>query len=323
MWDFRLGEAFGLMMRTMPFILVRLGIYFGITLAYILVTGIGAGLGWGIGIFGGADFRESTTLWGGIIGFGLTAGVLYFLREYLLYMVKAAHIAVLVDLIEGKDMPEGQNQITHGQKMVRERFAEASVLFALDQLIKGVLRAVVGMVEGIAGFLPLPGVDQFVGLIRGFLKIAVGFIDEVILAYNVRTRATNPWASAQEALILYGQNYKILLKNAAWLAVIIYGLSFLAFIVLLAPAGAIAFLFPSSLSAFGVVIALLLAWSLKAALLEPLAITCLMQVYFPAIGGQTPNPEWDRRLSEVSSKFRDIKDKAVSWMAGKSASDPA
>ena len=52
MWDFSLGKSFSLLARTMPFILLRCGVYFGITLAYILMTGVGAGVGYGIGGFG-------------------------------------------------------------------------------------------------------------------------------------------------------------------------------------------------------------------------------------------------------------------------------
>jgi len=318
MWDFRLGQAMGLMMRTMPFIILRIVIYFGITLAFIVVTGTGAGIGWGFGSFGGGDFRGSSTLWGGIIGFGLTAGVIFLVREYLLYMVKAAHIAVLVELLDGKEMPGGRSQVEYGQSVVKERFAQANVLFVLDRVIHGVLRAITGIAEGIASFIPIPGLDQIMGVVRAFLNIAVGFIDEVILAYAIRTRSKNPWGSARDALVLYGQNYKIMLKNAAWLTLIMYGLAFLVFLLLLAPAGAIAFLMPGSFSAFGFVIALLLAWSIKAALLEPLAITCLMQVYFPAIEGQRPDPEWEERLDKLSGKFRDMGEKATNWVAQRS-----
>jgi len=318
MWDFNLGRAIGLMMRTMPFIGFRLIIYFGITLAYILVTGVGAGVGWGVGAIGGPDMQGSTTMWGGFIGFGLTAAVIYFLREYLLYMVKAAHIAVIVELIDGGEVPDGQGQIQYGQKAVRSRFAETNVLFALDQIIKGVLKAIMGLVRTLTSIIPIPGVQQFVGTVKAFLNIAVGFIDEVILGYGMKTRGDNPWESARTALILYGQNYKIMLKNAAWLTIIIYGLTFVLFLLLLAPAGAIAYMFPGSMSAFGVVIALLLAWSLKSAFLEPLAITCMMQVYFPAIEGQTPNPEWEQRLNELSGKFRELGERAASWVGGRS-----
>lgn len=321
MWDFKLTQAIGLMMKTMPFIILRLVIYFGITLAFILITGTGAGIGWGLGSFGG-DVESSATfsMWGGFIGFGLTAGVIFLAREYLLYMVKAAHIAVLVELLDGKDIPDGRSQIEHGRKVVAERFGEANTLFVLDRIIQGVLRAITGLAQGIASIIPIPGLQQLMGLVRAFLNVAVGYIDEVILAYGIRTRASNPWASAQDALVLYGQNYKIMLKNAAWLTLIMYGLSFVIFLVLLAPAGAIAFLMPGAASAFGIVIALLMAWSIKAAVLEPLAITCMMQVYFPVIQGQTPNPEWQEKLNGMSKKFQQLGEKAAGWMGvGKNA----
>lgn len=317
MWDFKAGQAMGLMLQTMPFIILRLVIYFGITLAFIIVTGVGAGIGWGVGIVGGPDFQGAATFWGGLIGFGVTAGVVFLIREYLLYMVKAGHIAVLVALLDGQQVKQGREQIELAQAEVKARFAEASVLFAIDQIVKGVLRAVTGLAQGIVSILPIPGLQNMVGLLRAFLNIAVGFIDEVILAYGIRTRSENPWQSAQDALILYGQNYKVMLKNAAWLTLFVYGLSLLVFIVFLAPAGALALLFPNGWGAFGIIIALLGAWSVKSALIEPFAITCMMQVYFPAIEGQTPNPEWDQRLSEMSGKFRKLKEKATDWMRGR------
>jgi len=313
MWDFRLMQAIGLMMKTLPFIILRLMIYFGITLAFIVITGTGSGIGWGVGVFGDSDFQATSSLIGGGLGFALTAGMVFLAREYILYMVKAAHIAVLVELMDGNEMPQGRSQISHGQKVVAERFAEANVLFALDRIIQGVLRAITGLAQGIASFIPIPGLQQLVGIFRAFLNIAVGFIDEVILAYGIRTRAQNPWHSARDGLILYGQNHKIMLKNAAWLTVIIYGLSILVFFMVLAPAAAIAFMFPGGMSAFGIVVALLLVWSIKAAVLEPLAIVCMLQVYFPAIEGQVPDPEWEQKLNDVSGKFREMAQKGAAW----------
>ena len=45
MWDFSIGRTIGILARTMPFILLRMVIYFVITLAFILATGAGAALG--------------------------------------------------------------------------------------------------------------------------------------------------------------------------------------------------------------------------------------------------------------------------------------
>ncbi|AVX06106.1 hypothetical protein MXMO3_03603 (plasmid) [Maritalea myrionectae] len=311
MWDFSVGRSMGLMVRTLPFIVLRMAVYFGITLAYILVTGTGAGIGFGVGALGGADFQATSTFWGGAIGFGVTAAVMYLAREYILYIVKAGHVAVLVELLDGKPMPEGQSQLKHGSAVVKERFAEASVLFAIDQLIKGVLAAITGLIKGVLSFLPIPGVRQLTGILHAFLRVAVGFIDEVILAHAIRTGASNPWESAREALVLYGQNYRVMLRNAAWLAAIVYLLSFLVFLVMLAPAALVVYLLPGAWSAGGFVFALLFAWSVKAALLEPFAITCLMQVYFKTIEGQEPNPEWDARLEQMSGKFRKLKERAL------------
>jgi hypothetical protein len=315
MWDFNLFQAFGLMMRTLPFILFRLAVYFGIALAYLLVTGAGAGIGYGVGVFGDAEFQSGATFWGGAIGFGATAGVLYFLREYILYVVKAGHIAVLLELMDGKPLPEGKGQIDYASGVVKERFAQTSVLFAIDQLVKGVIAAITGLMQGIANFLPIPGLNALMGFLRAFLKVAVGFVDEVILAYAIRTRSDNPWRSAQEALVLYGQNYKVILRNAAFLAVFIYVLSFVVFLVMLAPAAALVYMIPGGWSAGGFVFALLFAWAFKAALLEPLAITCMMQVFFKVTEGQQPDPAWDARLSELSGKFVKIKERATSAFA--------
>lgn len=310
MWDFSIGAALAMMARTLPFILLRMAVYFGITLGYILISGVGAGVGWGIGGVGDEEFRASATMWGGFAGFGIFGAIMYWAREYILYIVKAGHIAVLVEMIDGKSLPEGRSQVAHATATVKERFPQASVLFAVDQLIKGVVKAISGLVRGILTVLPIPGAGQLAGILSAFLRIAVGFVDEVILAYAIRTRSTDPWGSSKDALVLYAQNYKPMLKNAAWLAIIVYGLGFLVFVAMLSPAALVVYLMPGAWAAGGVMFALLFAWSVKAALLEPFAITCMMQVYFSTIEGQPPNPEWEARLEQMSRKFRKLKERA-------------
>ncbi|MDB5542200.1 MAG: hypothetical protein JWQ89_3927 [Devosia sp.] len=224
MWDFSIGQAFGHMGRTLPFIVFRIVVYAGTAVAYVLMTGIGAGVGWGVGAFGDGEFQASTTLWGALIGFGLTAGVLYILREYILYIVKPGHIAVLVKLLDGEDVPDGQNQIGRAAQV---------------------------------------------------------------------------------------------LKNAAWLTVVTYGPAFLVFLVMLAPAATVAWVIPGGWSAAGLVFALIFAWAVKAALIEPFAIACMMQVFFRTTAGQAPDPEWDSRISGVSRRFNELKERAVHWVGGR------
>src|SRR5690606_19708966 len=150
-------------------------------------------------------------------------------------------------------------------------------------------------------------------IVRVFLRISVGLVDEVILAYAIKAESQNPWGSARTALVLYGQNASRMLKNAVWLTLIMYGLSVLVFVVLLAPAAAFAYVMPGAGSAGGVRFAPLSAWAIKAAVIEPFAIACLLQAYVQAIEGQSPDPAWESRLTGVSRKFGQLKDRAARW----------
>lgn len=309
MWDFSLSQAIGAMRRTMPFVLFRMVIYFGITLAYVLATGVGAGIGYGVTAFG--DEPGSGAGLGALLGFAGASGVLYWAREYLLYLVKAGHVAVLVELLDGRELPDGKGQVDYAQGIVRERFKETSLLFGLDQLIKGVLKALNRLLLGVSALLPIPGLSNLVAIINKILEFSLTYVDEIIIAYNLRTRSENPWQSSQDALILYAQNYKALLKNAVFLMLFMWGLTVLVFLVILAPVGAFMGLFPGQIGTGSFLVAVILAWSVKAALLEPIAIHALMQVYFKVIDGQSPNPEWGAKLEAASAKFRDLKARAL------------
>ena len=317
MWDFSISDAFGLMRRTAPFVIFRVIVYFAISAAFIVATGTGAGIGWGVGAFGDEDFQTSSVFYGGIAGFSITAGVLFFLRDYILYIVKAGHIAVMVELMQCGTIPDGKAQIHYARDVVTQRFGQASALFALDQLIKGVVGAVTGLLQGILMILPIPGLDRVMGVVRAYLRLAVGLVDEVILEHAIRTKSDNPWTSAQEALVLYAQNARPMLVNAAWLTLIVYGLSFVVFLLMLAPAAAVVYLLPGAWSAGGFVFAILFAWAVKAALIEPFAIACLLQVFFKVTDGQVPNPDWQAKLARASDKFKKLGERALSWVGGR------
>ena len=131
------------------------------------VTGLGAAFGLLGGAAGGGAF------WGGMIGFGIVSAVLYWAREYLLYLVKAGHIAVLVELYDGNDLPAGKSQIDYAQGIVRERFVETSVLFGLDRLIRLVVRAINRMLFTVANFIPIPFLRSLASLAtRGDQSVA-------------------------------------------------------------------------------------------------------------------------------------------------------
>ncbi|ESX88938.1 hypothetical protein [Mesorhizobium sp. LNJC405B00] len=324
MWDFEIGRSVSIMIRTWPFIVFRMIVYFGITLAYIVATGSGASVGYGVGhISTDPDGPLSFALWGGIVGIGVVSIALYWIREYILYVVKAGHVAVMVHLIDGREIPNGQDQIAYAKGVVKERFAEANILFVVDQLVKGAIRAITGLIGGIAAFLPIPGLGGLVAFINTVIRLSLTYVDEIILGYNIRINSSSPFETARQGVVLYAQNGKTMVKNAVWLAVIMWGVSFVIFLLMLAPAAAIMWFIPGQLGGWAFVLAILLAWAFKAAFIEPFAIACLMQVYFKTIEGQVPNAEWDQRLAEASSKFRELRDKAVASFGGSRWTQPA
>ncbi|GAB2725740.1 hypothetical protein [Halomonas garicola] len=291
MKDFQVGTILGLLRRTMPFLIFRFLVYFGITLSYVLATGAGAGVGYTAGaVFGNAGGGAT---WGGLLGFGLAGAVMYFLREYLLYMVKAGHIAVLVELMDGSRIPGGRGQLDYAQSVVRERFTESNVLFGVDQLIKGVIKAFNRTFFTLAAILPIPGIEGLAKLVNTVIRLSLTYLDEVILAHNIRTRSDNPWATSRSALILYAQNYKAFLTNAVLLTFITWGLTLGVFLLILAPVAGLVALFPGTAGVLTFAVTLVFAWGVKQAVIEPFAMTALMQVFFKVTQDQQPDPEWE------------------------------
>lgn len=321
MKDFQVGTILGLLRRTIPFLIFRFLVYFGITLSYVLATGAGAGVGYTAGaVFGNAGGGAT---WGGLLGFGLAGAVMYFLREYLLYMVKAGHIAVLVELMDGSRIPGGRGQLDYAQSVVRERFIESNVLFGVDQLIKGVIKAFNRTFFTLAAILPIPGIEGLAKLVNTVIRLSLTYLDEVILAHNIRTRSDNPWATSRSALILYAQNYKTFLTNAVLLTFITWGLTLGVFLLILAPVAGLVALFPGAAGVLTFAVTLVFAWGVKQAVIEPFAMTALMQVFFKVTQDQQPDPEWEQKLDSLSGQFGELKSKAEEWGHGRQEQEVA
>jgi len=283
--------AFQAMLRTWPFIVLRMAVYFGIALLYIVSTGAGSSIGYLV--TSASDDVAMGTAYGAFAGFAGASGLLYWAREYVLYLVKAGHLSALVNIYDGEPVPAGRAMVVHASAEVKKRFTESSVLFGLDQLIKGSLRVIGGTLNTVASLLPIPYLGSLISLVNRVIRMSLTFTDEVILG-----------------IVLYAQNYKHLLKNAVWLSLFTWILSITLFAVLLAPAAMIVTLTPAESSVWPVAIALLLAWSCKQALLEPIAMYALLQVYFKVTEGQVPDQAMTEKLDRLSSGFRELRTKA-------------
>lgn len=317
MIDFKIKDVFVALWKTKEFMLFRFLIYFGITIGYIIGTGTGAGIGWSVGsVAGGEDGSATGLLYGMFGGFAIVSGVLYYVREYLLYMVKAGHIAVILKHMDGEEIPSGKGQITYAQGIVKERFKEASVLFLVDQAIKKVVKFITSLFSGIMTFLPIIP-KPIVSFINTVVKNSVTYVDEIILAYNIKNEIDNPWEGSKKAIVLYAQNYKTFLKNAVFVTVISWILTLLVIILTWGPIAAMLKMGNYDLGYMPLIIAVVASISIKAALIDPFAMTALMQVFFKVTEGQEPNPEWEAKLEKGSKKFREMKDKAASWVSSK------
>ncbi len=308
MLDFRTGQIFGLLLRTTPFLLLRIAVYIGITIAYVLAVGIGGGLGALFGTIGG-NMGGGAGI-GGVIGFVVVSGLLFWARQYLLYMVKAGHIAVLVELLDGKQIPAGSSQIGFGTGIVKQHFATSSVLFGLHQLVRGILNVFNRVTISIASWLPIPGLDVLVNIVDKIINTSLSHLDQVILAQILRKQADNPWAVARDSVVLYAQNYKGVLKNAVFLTFIVWALTLLLWIAVAAPVAALVGVFHVHAGVWTVVLAFIAALSIKSALIDPFATVALIQVFDKVTAGQTPNPQWAAKLESVSGKFRTLADRA-------------
>lgn len=320
MLDFRTGQILGLLMRTMPFLLLRIAVYIGITIAYVLAVGIGGGIGLLFGKIGGNTGGGAGI--GGLIGFIVISGILFWARQYLLYLVKAGHIAVLVELLDGRQIPSGSGQIGYATNIVKQHFASSSMLFGLHQLLRGILNVFNRLTISIASWLPIPGLDMLVKLVDTVINTSLGHLDQVILAQILRKHTDNPWAVARDSVVLYAQNYKGVLKNAVFLTLIVWGLTLLLWIGVAAPIAALIGLFHVQAGVWTFVLAFIAALSIKAALIDPFATVALIQVYDKVTAGQTPNPQWSAKLESISGKFRSLVERAQQGPTPPAASPP-
>ncbi len=311
MWDFSVFRALGLLLRTFPFVLFRIAICLAIAVALALGGLAGSAVEQ---LFGNAAGTVGA-VWGGAAGLLVVAALIHLRRDRLLFVVKAGHIALMVEALDGRRLPVSIGQIGLARAVVSERFVEARSLLALDRLIRAVIRTATRMVDGLLeGFLPLALLDRLVRSTGLHLRLAMGLIVAVVLGHAIRSRSENAWEAAHDGLVLYTQNARPLLTSAVSLQLVGWGLAGVLVLALLSPAATAAAFLPSVPGA-ALLLAALSAWVAKAALYDPFATACMLQLHLRLTEAQEPLPEWRGRLTQVSDKFRQLGERALGWGA--------
>lgn len=302
--NFYLREAVSLLLKTTPILWVRLGSYallWAGLLAYFAVVG---GIAWLL-----------SQLWGvlGVIvilaAFVGAFGIVRWVTRYYFYLLKAAHAAVMTEFIVSGTVPEG-SQVEHGREQVRSRFKDTSIMFAIDQMLDGVVKAFNRTFTNVTDFLPLPGMDTLQQFVRRMSRFATTYIDEAILTRAYAQDEQNVWAVAKDGVILYAQAWKPILANAVALTLLSY-VEFFAFLVVLGvPAVAVGALLPALKLPLGIAV-LLGAWMLKLAVADAYALAATLLAYHRSTAGMEPDPEWQARLEQASDEFQELKQKAA------------
>lgn len=303
--------ALELVLKTMPFVLLRMAVLIGFSLAGILWFAM-------VAFFAGKS--EGAHSGAGplvFIAFIIPIGFFFALRRYVLHLLAAAHVACLTDLIMNGKLPEG-DMIAYGKKRVKDEFTQVNVLYLVDALVAAVVRQFHAAMNFFAAILPIPGLRSLANLVDSVMRAATTYMDEAILSYNFSKPGEDVWVSARDGLILYAQNSKTILKTAVWSLILDWGSSIAVFIFCLAPAAAVMHIMSGSGGQIGAggmfaaAIAVLFAISLRMALIQPICLTMILLSFHACAATQTPDPEWQQKLMTVSSKFRELCDKIKS-----------
>jgi hypothetical protein len=316
--DHGLATAMGLLAKTLPYALARFAILLACSIACLI---------WMVVAFGGAAWLGTHVAGAfGVVWFVLcvvTVGWFWgTILRYALHLLACGHVAVLTELITSGAVGNGnESMLAYGKRIVLQHFGEVNILFGMNMLVRGILNSFHSTLDWIDQMIPIPGLESLSSLLTIVLRAATRYLDKVILSYNLARADNNPWLGAREGLVYYAQNAKPILMTAAWIVVLERALTFVLWLVLLAPAAAITVMLPAGVRESGgvvtVLIAVLLAATLRSAFIKPLFLIMMMVRFHALTENQPINQAWDERLASVSSQFSTL-GSSLSLPAGQS-----
>ncbi|MBD5537757.1 MAG: hypothetical protein HDQ99_19325 [Lachnospiraceae bacterium] len=290
-------KATDVYLKTMKFVWLKLALGGAIFLisavTMFLFLWIGSLVGSGSGI------AIALCLWAILIG-----GVFTFAERYIGYMLKAGHVAMVTTAVTTGTLPE--NQLEAAKSMVKERFATANVYFVVDRLVSGAvsqLQRGLQKVEDLLG--KIPGVAVIVSFAQLFVHIALNYIDECCLGYTFLHREQSAFKSAADGVVIYFQNWKTLLKNAAVTTLIVMGISLLAWLLpFLIFAGLFSLLHIHWIFAF--ILALMVAVIIKSSFVDSYMMVKMMVSYMQVAPSTEITFDLYDKLCKLSGKFRNL-----------------
>ena len=302
----QLGTAFVILLKTLPILMVRLGLYLVFWL-FLLIY---------LGVVGGTAFLLGQ-LWPPLAAIVVLVAVVAIIPmyrlayKYVFYLVKAAHLAVIVELLQRGTLPAGASQLGWGKDQVMDRFGAVSVLFLIDRLVAGVVRGITGLAMSFTSWIPGNSVRGITNMIKRVVEYAANYVDEAILARAFLYKDEDIWKTAQEGVVLYGMVWKPLLVNAVALMILSYVPFFLAILLLVAPMALFMSMISFAYGALGIVLVLILGVLIKIAVGDSYAMIAMVAAYQRETEGLIPDQRVEKRIARASEQFRKIQEKAM------------
>lgn len=253
-----------------------------------------------------------------ILTLGGLFGGLYFVERYFLYIVKVAHISVIVELLTKGQIPEGKSQVAYGKEQVTKNFGAANVAFAMDTLIAGAVRQIQRWISRIGNmFSFMPGSKKKIGILNAVMSISLNYIDEAIFSYIIlrknEDRTESAWKLGCDGVVLYAQSWKGIIKTSAIAAIFVYLFDIIVFLVSVFPLLLIGkFLTRNNpdlsflMGFLAMIFAIIIMTLLKRVLVDPIVTIMMIRTYQISIRGIEPSIDLQSKLLGVSSKFKKL-----------------
>lgn len=286
------GEVFS---KTMGFVWAKLAL----GLVTVLISGILFALCMLIGLIGESVMAIMFIIW-----LGATGAVSFFLNNYVGYMVKAGHVAVITETIATGKVPE--KQFEYAKTTVKGRFLTSNVYFGIDKLVSGAVKQiqrVVGKVTGLFG--KVPGMDAINKVLDLFLNISLGYVDECCLGYTFYKKEQDVYKSAADGVVIYFQNWKVLLKNAAKTTVSVILVILVVTILTFVAFGGLFKIFGWS-QAVAFILALFVAGTIKSAFVDSWGLVSMMTSYMQVVPSTEITFDLYNKLSGMSGSFKKL-----------------
>lgn len=274
----------------------------------------GAILYWGVISSFSLIFKSSviTTL---LFFFGLGGAVLIyrFFKQQVFSILEANYLAVLAELATHEKVPVTKFQIRFARKKVTQKFGNRQRIYdaylRLHKSLNEILVASPFPLE-MAGSIPIRRIISLKWFVDLFLNLK--YMTALLISHCFIKKDEILWGNLRESLILCAQNFKKIYKSSVYMYLLTLSFSIAYFMILLPPFLGLSMFLPS-LKFYFLICAFVMTWAFKKILLDSFALATLVSEFRKIVEGQSPDPQWDKRLTGISKGFFEIKRRAVYW----------